>query len=136
MTGPGKEGRDESTRIYLDFIDSQDERDVDVALVVVWPSGVIQLFDSLTREAVKWGVQAVLRARRRKSDRQRQEIVFVLLFVVADSGGAFRGIDVTKTLIRLVRSRLASIRCSLLADATSVSSRPILGRSWPVRIPP
>ena len=136
MTGPGREGRDESTRIYLDFIDSQDERDVDVALVVVWPSGVIQLFDSLTREAVKWGVQAVLRARRRESDRHRQEIVFVLLFVVADSGGAFRGIDVTKTPIRLVRSRLASIRCSLLADATSVSSRPILGRSWPVRIPP
>ena len=80
MTGPVRE---ESTRIYLDFIDSQDERDVDVALVVVWPSGVIQLFDSLTREAGKWGVQAVLRVRRRKSDGQRQEIVFVLFFVVA-----------------------------------------------------
>ena len=105
----------------MDFIDRQDERDVDVALVVVWPSGVIQLFDSLTREAVKWGVKAVLRARRRKSDRQRQEIVFVLFFVVAGSGGAFRGIDVTKTPIRLVRSRLASIRCSLLADICFLS---------------
>ena len=82
MTGPVRE---ESTRIYLDFIDSQDERDVDVALplVVVLPSGVIQLFDSLTREAVKWGVKAVLRVRRRKSGRQRQEIVFALFFVVA-----------------------------------------------------